>query len=439
MIRKANRKILILSLLFLAGLVYFLREGTPKNIFNKAEQSQIGNFDMLKFIQRQSAFNSNRSTWQAGTFCDKFVEHTYSEHYQVCMNDTSSRIDCFGTEYCGGISTCVLRNIGFLPASSYHLDEFADGGMWLNPENTTANLRSPQCKTTVEFGELLQHVDHGDYMEKIVEGVALAQPKGPCEVYIKGKVYIHIGHAAHIYFKILDWYNLFVAHEKFGGDNAYIIRLNKGETPFMFPEMEVKLFGNTRAVEDIPNGNKVHCADEIVIVPWSFTSVPFRCKNELSLVDQCFECKGAGLTDTYLSKFRAKVLNACGLVDNQRSVPTDGKVNLLVILRKPYIRSVNDKLSSFLRILTNQNELIDALKKSFPRATVNSIFMEDHSICEQISMVHEADIFMGGFYKSCMRLVVAFKLMMYIYCMSSYLAMYMFMHACSLVCGGWLV
>ena len=70
---------------------------------------------------------------------------------------------------------------------------------------------------------------------------------------------------------------------------------------------------------------------------------------------------------------------------------------MLVILRKPYIHFTNDKLSAFQRVLKNQDELIDNLKKSFPRATVNSVFMEDYAICDQIRMVHEVDILMGRF------------------------------------------
>ena len=402
-----RRWIFFVSLL-LAGIIYFLRVlSIPHDILSKADRDdqpiQSGKFDLFNSTQGRSAFNPNKSrlrvsgnksksTWKPGTFCETFIERTYSRHYRVCMSDTSSRIDCIGNDYSGKISICTLRNTGFQPSSSYHLDEFADGGMWLYPDSISANLRSPQCK----FGDLSQHVKHGGYMERMVKGVALAQPKGKCEVYIKGKVFIHSGHAVHIYFKMLGWYNLFVAIEQFGGnDDSYIFRLNRWNTPFLFPELEVKIFGNTRAIEDIPNGDKVHCADEIIIVPWGFASVPFRCKNDK--IKKCFECNGTGLTDTYLSKFRAKVLQACGLVDNYRPIPTDGKVNMLVILRKPYIRFTNDKLSAFKRVLKNQDELIDNLKKSFPRATVNSVFMEDYAICDQIRMVHEADILMGRF------------------------------------------
>ena len=55
------------------------------------------------------------------------------------------------------------------------------------------------------------------------------------------------------------------------------------------------------AIEDVDEATSVHCFDKLVLVPWTFSSVLFQCKNRKPLVPQCGHgrCNGTGLTDIY--------------------------------------------------------------------------------------------------------------------------------------------
>ena len=66
-----------------------------------------------------------------------------------------------------------------------------------------------------------------------------------------------------------------------------------------------------------------------------------------------------------------------------------------MILRKPYHRWNGDFDANFQRVLSNQNDVVQALRQEFPATNITTTYMENIPICEQIEMVHSADVLMG--------------------------------------------
>lgn len=330
--------------------------------------------------------------WPPGSFCSKFLVDTFSDDLQICK-DGSDRIICNGSPYTL-MATCTLLRAALIPQSAYFSDQFNDGGIWLQHE-TTDKERVLQC-SDVDYTALMNHVERGDYMERVTKEAGLSRRRGSCDVTAPGTSYVYVGFASHIYFKFIVWYNLFKSIHDNGGGNPLVMRLSKGKTPFTFPEMEKALFPNAVPIEDIEKGESVHCFERLVFVPWTYSSVLFQCKNKKRLVPKCSQCNGTGLIDTSFMKFRQKVLNVCDLQDTESSditSPTPG--NIVVILRKPYHRFIGDSDKAFSRVLVNSKELIEKLSSSFPSSHVIPAYMEQFSVCEQVKMAHTADVIIG--------------------------------------------
>jgi len=66
----------------------------------------------------------------------------------------------------------------------------------------------------------------------------------------------------------------------------------------------------------------------------------------------------------------------------------------MYLRRKKYHRRPHDSDKKFERIVTNDDQMLAELGTSF-KANVTYFYAEDYSICEQIKLVHDADILIG--------------------------------------------
>ena len=110
--------------------------------------------------------------------------------------------------------------------------------------------------------------------------------------------------------------------------------------------------------------------------------------------NKCIHCDGKGRPGTAFRSFHTKVLKACSLDDSMS--PITGYQNpkkIAVILRKSYQRYAGDTRTKYDRVLSNNDELLTELKARFIKANIISFHGENLSVCEQIRMVHDADIF----------------------------------------------
>lgn len=327
--------------------------------------------------------------WPNGSFCEDFLENTFSHKMPLCT-DGSDRIVCYGTPHDPSMSSCTLRGVALVPKSAFYLDEFES--IWLKRE-TPEEAR--QCDS-LSYTDFEKHVDQGDYLERISKKAGSTPPKGKCEITIPGTSFVYVGFASHIFFKFVVWYNLFKSmKENNAPGTAYVIRLSKGKTPFTFPEMEKWLFPGLIPVEDIESPTSIYCFEKLVLVPWTYTSALFQCKNKGYLRESCYKCNGSGLEGTAVAEFRRKVLSACLLSDYSPVSALQTPRKIVVVLRRPYHRFIGDYPQRFTRILTNSDELIEGLKGEFPTTNVTAVQMEGLSLCEQIKLAHEADVLMG--------------------------------------------
>jgi hypothetical protein len=161
---------------------------------------------------------------------------------------------------------------------------------------------------------------------------------------------------------------------------------------YLFPDYERALFPSVQPMTDLPDASI--CFKKVVLVPKCYATIFFQCKMQYEIRDKCFHCDGRGLSGTSLMSFRTRVLAACGLKDDVKKEESHAKL-IAVILRKPYTRWKGDHPSRFERVLTNSDELIASLHKSFPNSIVKALHMEDLSVCEQVGYTHDADLLIG--------------------------------------------
>jgi hypothetical protein len=151
----------------------------------------------------------------------------------------------------------------------------------------------------------------------------------------------------------------------------------------------MKLFPEMIDIDELPN--KTMCFRKLVIVPYSFSGIPFRCKEDGNVRGPCFNCKGRGLYGSSFYSFRHRVVSSCGLVDEKNHVGN----KITIVSRTPYNRWKKDNPNKFQRILDNEDDLVKALGRKFPNTNVTVAHMETLGICEQISLAHDADVLMG--------------------------------------------
>ena len=337
----------------------------------------------------------NALTWRHGTFCEDFLENTFSDVTPVCNSVMSSKddIQCLGGSHAKGhLATCVINHMVVDPKKMQRTMINADkcyikdsASIWLMDES--------YCPHPT-MSHLVQTMEGGDYVKLFVNELIRVQRRPPsaCQNWVNKTVFFFGSHEHHIYFRVLAWYNLHksLLDNKATPGDFFILRISAGDR-YLFPEYERKLFPELITLDEFTD--QITCFKKVVLVPKTYASIMFQCKMLNEVRGRCLDCNGKGLHGTSIATFRTRVLNACGIQDIDPKEKKERK--LVVILRKPYLRHGEDQLSHFERVLGNANELVDRLKTSFPSTTVTAIHMEDLSICEQIRYAHDADVLMG--------------------------------------------
>lgn len=347
----------------------------------------------------------NTGNWKEGTFCDKFLAKTFQLKTPVCSTLNKSRlmesVECFGNPHTSSMGTCTLRNVAVLPSVLMRIMDDPDRPKFETNQNPISLLRGlgSECRD-MTINNLSQRVEGGDYVLKVVKGIMAynkTESTSVCKAWINETAFFFTAHRFHIYFRFLDYYNV----HKLVGDTKYstassgsrIIRIS-GSDNYHFPEFDQALFpeAKVQALEDL-HGTKT-CFREVVLVPKSYASPIFQCKNRASLRAKCMECDGKGLNETDIRKFRDRVIRACS---SRVKLPSNGDKSKLIVMvsRKPYLRNQNDKLDHFERVLDNEEELLRALREAFQNVTVRVVHLENLTICEQIAYGHNADVYLG--------------------------------------------
>ena len=170
-----------------------------------------------------------------------------------------------------------------------------------------------------------------------------------------------------------------------------VMRVAAHDFQYLFSDYEKLLFPGIEFVHDIPE--ETVCFKKLILPPGCFASLLFRCKMEADVRGKCFNCNGKDRPSTAINIFRLQAVKACSLDDSTYDSGYRNPQKIVVILRKQYKRHPADKPENFRRSLANGQQLIEELGKIVPN--VASFHGEDLTMCEQIKLVHSADIFIG--------------------------------------------
>ena len=339
----------------------------------------------------------SKRNWQKGTFCYDFLVDTYQLPVPVCSTPTNSSptsINCLGTPYSELMGTCILDNVFISP----HLfGKISDPNYASEPIMALIGDRETQCQKP-SLKSLKHHVEGNDITLQIIEKVTKEDPRNSsvCEKWIGEDVFLFDAQKTHIYFRFLAYFNIHKHLQDFNNNSPHGIRLisipggdnlHFSEFDQLFPEVKVDIMNN---LEDVKT-----CFKKVIIIPGGYHSIPFRCRMSSVTQHKCLACNGQGLTGTQMISFRKRVLKACSVTDQLSKNWTQNYVpSIVFVSRKPYIRHEKDKLGDFLRVLSNGEELVSGLKKEL-NCTVYSVHMEELELCDQVRIVHDADIYLG--------------------------------------------
>ena len=341
--------------------------------------------------------------WSDG-FCNEFLSNRFKVLMTPCDKE-SSRVLCYGSPYDDKMGTCIIKKLAIDTKKFYKImsdDRDAvqtSSSMWLLREDTPNVNPCPQP----DFAPMEPLMMGGDYVKRLAKTSILTVPQGECKKMIPGTTFLFMGFHDHIYFKYLSWYSLHNGilnyEEETGRRPTKIIRIPQRKSEFLFPEYEKKLFpeANVTSFEELSSSNEgIMCFEQVIITPWAYSTNAFRCKmaDAISrLRNRCYKCNSRGLPGTRFATFRRRSLSACGITEDAQD--KDRPKSIVVQIRKAYNRFPGDEAHTFQRVLENGRELVDGLKKAFPSVAVHTMYAEDLSICEQIKMVYNCDLFTG--------------------------------------------
>ena len=341
-------------------------------------------------------------SWPEGSFCDEFLSHKFKDNLSPCKGTDSSQVECYGSPFDDKMGVCKFTNLGVDMPKYYATMHgrrdsiIGSNTIWLVREHAGIN----PCPQT-DYNKMERHMEGGDYIKKMAKAAILAIPQGECQEWVEGVTFFYMGFDVHIYFKFLSWYSLHngISNlESTGILPSTIIRIPETDNEFLFPEFEKDLFpeAHVYSLKELSEKKGIVCFRKAIVVPWAFSSTPFRCKmadSAYRLRRKCLNCNSQGLPGTRFQSFRRRVLNACSLKDPPQ--PDKTIKNIIVQLRKPYHRFNGDHPSKFSRVMKNSKEFLAALHENFPSANIIPVYPEDLSICDQVRLAHDADIFIG--------------------------------------------
>jgi hypothetical protein len=256
-----------------------------------------------------------------------------------------------------------------------------------------------------DFSGLKRYIVKEDFVSTVAKASVMTYPQtSKCSQWINGTTFMFIGFDVHIYFKFLSWFSLFngIVNEQINTltSPSLIIRLPETKFTFLFPEFEQRLFNEATVIPltDFArtNAGSILCFEKIITTPTAFATNAFRCKQtetKSKLRKKCYGCNSRSYNGTRFHQFRQKVLSACGLKDNDK--PTRGINRIVIQIRKPYARFEGDIPNKLHRVLENPESFVEDIKNGFPTANVSTMVAENMGICDQVAMVHGADVLIG--------------------------------------------
>ena len=343
-----------------------------------------GNSNTVTTTRRRPYYDPSGPTWKEGSFCESYVEKTFVKPVGVCGSEVlpEDSIKCRRSDHSDLMVYCVLESVLLsgprVPKSKLNVQLLTGSGRScpspsLSGVEKTTGKRDP---TRTLLGQII---------------TAKSLPPSACQHWINKTTFFYPGtQNVHIYFRMNGYFNLHkaIAMEGLAPGNFVVIRHSSGGN-YAFPEWEKKLFPELIHIDELPN--TTICFRRIVLVPNAFLSVLFKCKMEAEVLGPCFKCKGRRLYGNSLYSFRDRVISSCGLHDEVNRTGNQ----ITIVSRTPYKRWTNDDLKKFRRVLKNENELVTALRMSFPRVNVTVAHMESLDICTQVHLAHDSDVLMG--------------------------------------------
>ena len=337
-------------------------------------------------------------TWKPKTFCDTFVEHPFQESVPVCGSRVwpNHSISCFRTLRSNVMATCTIQNLAVHPkklndamsnCNTCRESLRRTSSVWLLESNRT------KCPVPT-MANLSRATESVDYMRNFVDKVIHSKEKPPsvCDQWINKTAYFFmVSQPHHIYFRFLAYFNVHrsLMSNHASNEDSVVIRISDAKD-YKFEDFERALFPGILTLKNF--SSNIICFRKVVLVPWAYACVLFRCRIDESLRQDCLKCDGTGLYDTSFMTFRTRVLNACSLKDRKENSPAK---ELLVVSRKPYVRYLGDSRFRFQRVLTNEKELLLLLNSSFPFLRQTVVHLENLPLCAQVRHAHEADVLLG--------------------------------------------
>ena len=331
--------------------------------------------------RRRPYYDPSGPTWKEGSFCESYVEKTFVKPVGVCGSEIlpEDSIKCRRSDHSNLMVYCVLESVLLSGPKSKLNVQLLTGAGRSCPSPSLSGVEKTTGKRDPTHTLLSQII------------TAKSLPPSACQHWINKTAFFYPGtQNVHIYFRMNGYFNLHkaIAMEGLAPGNFVVIRHSSGGN-YTFPEWEKKLFPELIHIDELPNTTT--CFRRIVLVPNAFSCILFRCKMEEEVLGPCFECKGRGLYGSSLYSFRDRVISSCGLHDEVNHTGN----RITIVSRTPYKRWTNDDLKKFQRVLKNENELITALRMSFPRVNVTVAHMESLNICTQVHLSHDSDVLMG--------------------------------------------
>ena len=335
-------------------------------------------------------------TWKIGTFCHEFLGHTFRDSIPACGDkaQTSDSIKCSGNTHSRHMARCTLENVAVRPSKLSQALFDADYIHFSGKEDSLQilNDRGTSCPKP-DAHRVASYMEDGDYIRLTISTITKGKqvPSSVCEKTIDKTAFFFTAHPFHIYFRFLDYYNLHKALSDYNLDEEEydVIRVSTGTSEYHYLDFEKRVFPNVIHISDLPN--VVTCYKRVVLVPKSYASPLFQCKMHWNLKEKCMSCDGKGMSDSDLQTFRKRVVNACSLEDRRHH--NDSR--LVLISRKPYKRSPKDEPRKFERVLTNEGDLVNGIKATFPSTNVTTVHLEQLPVCDQVFYANQADVLLA--------------------------------------------
>ena len=332
-----------------------------------------------------------------GSFCDNFLHRTAEKFLPVCAANNysmwNSTITCYGPANSNRTIECAVNNILIYPnqllsaVTSRNFANFTVARLLVN--------KSAKCDDVKGFRWRLPKTKFvGQVVPKAAQSLTYYTPN-ICQRWINDTVILFKGVNNHIYFEFLLWYGIFraiIIHNL--QESFQVMRCKKEKFPYnaAFAEFEKLLYPNIMFMENLLEESI--CFKKLIILPDHFDSLLYRCKMENNILEQCYQCNGKNRSGTIIDMFKSHVLRTCSVNDTVRVRGYRSPQKIMYLRRKRYHRRPHDTEKKFERIVLNDDQMLEELSISF-KANVTYIYAEDYSVCEQIKLVHDADILIG--------------------------------------------